>query len=66
MKLVKSSRCMVIMFFLFSIVVNAYPISRAAGAFYQSARGNGIVKVNELKINITQDNISFKGLVLKI
>ena len=28
------------------ISLNAYPISRAAGAMYQSARGNAIVKVN--------------------
>ena len=66
LKLVKSGRCMVIMFFLFAIVINAYPISRAAGAFYQSARGNGLVKVNKIQINITQDNISFKGWVLEI
>ena len=33
--------------FLFGIIsLNAYPISRAAGAMYQSARGNAIVKVN--------------------
>ena len=33
--------------FLFGILsLNAYPISRAAGAIYQSARGNAIIKVN--------------------
>ena len=46
-------------------MVNAYPISRAAGAFYQSARANGLVKVNKIKISITQDNISFKGACLR-
>ena len=34
------------MFLLSIISLNAYPISRAAGAMYQSARGNAIVKVN--------------------
>ena len=33
-------------FLLGIISLNAYPISRAAGAMYQSARGNAIVKVN--------------------
>ena len=34
------------MFLLGIISLNAFPISRAAGAMYQSARGNAIVKVN--------------------
>ena len=35
-------------FLLGIISLNAYPISRAAGAMYQSARGNAIVKVNKV------------------
>ena len=37
----------VMVLFLFGIVcLNTYPISRAAGAMYQSARGNAIVRVS--------------------
>ena len=35
-------------FLLGIISLNVYPISRAAGAMYQSARGNAIVKVNKV------------------
>ena len=31
------------------IFLNSYPISRAAGAMYQSARGNAIIRVSNMK-----------------
>merc|ERR1712131_501308 len=52
-----SYRCFAILSFLFSIVVNAYPISRAAGAFYQSGRGNGIVKGGCLRYDAIEERL---------
>ena len=34
--------------FFFAIFLNAYPISRAAGTFYQAERGDGMVRVSKL------------------
>ena len=51
--------------FFVAVIVNAYSISRAAGAIYQSRRDNAIVKVTIIKIYCTKMKISFKGACLR-
>ena len=38
-----------VILFSFITCITLYPLARAAGAFYQSARGNAYVKVSQLK-----------------
>ena len=42
------------------VCMNGYSISRAAGAMYQSARGNAIVKVSDRNLFNKNENI-FRG-----
>ena len=46
------------------VLINGYSISRAAGAMYQSARGNAIVKVSDMKLFNKNKNI-FQGPCLR-
>ena len=52
-------------FYLLPVIffLNSYPISRAAGAMYQSARGNAIIRVSYKKLN--QNKIFFKGAFVR-
>ena len=50
LKLEQGRRVFFVMSFIGLVFMNGYPISRAAGAMYQSARGNAIVKVSDIKI----------------
>ena len=45
-KLEQIARSAMIMFLFGIIFLNSYPISRAVGAMYQSARENAIVRVS--------------------
>ena len=49
LKLEQENRVAFVMSFIGLVCMNGYPISRAAGAMYQSARGNAIVKVSDMK-----------------
>ena len=55
---------MTVMLFFGLVCLNGYPISRAAGAMYQSARGNAIVKVSDMKLFNKNKNI-FQGPCLR-
>ena len=57
LKLEQENRVNDVMFFFGLVCMNGYPISRAAGAMYQSARGNAIVKVSEMKLFNKNKNI---------
>ena len=46
------------------IFLNSYPIARAAGAIYQSARGNAIIRVSYME-NLNQNKNIFKGACLR-
>ena len=46
LKLEQAARVQVVLILFGIVFINAYPISRAAGAMYQSARGNAIVRVS--------------------
>ena len=46
------------------IFLNSYPISRAAGAMYQSARGNAIIRVSYIK-KLNQNKIILKGACVR-
>ena len=48
LKLEQDGRGIMIIFLFGIIWINTYPISRAAGAMYQSARGNAIVRVSNI------------------
>jgi len=57
LKLEQKDRVLLVMLFIGLVCMNAYPISRAAGAMYQSARGNAIVKVSDMKLFNRNKNI---------
>ena len=57
LKLEQKYRVRNVMFFFGLVFMNGYPISRAAGAMYQSARGNAIVKVSDMKLFNKNKNI---------
>ena len=57
LKLEQKERVFVVMLFIGLVCMNGYPISRAAGAMYQSARGNAIVKVSDMKLFNKNKNI---------
>ena len=46
LKLKQETRATWTVFFFGIVCLNTYPISRAAGAMYQSARGNAIIRVS--------------------
>ena len=50
LKLEQKWRVGLVMLFFGLVCLNGYPISRAAGAMYQSARGNAIIKVSDMKL----------------
>ena len=60
LKLEQKNRVFRVILFFGLVCMNAYPISRAAGAMYQSARGNAIIKVSEMKLFNRNKNI-FRG-----
>ena len=60
LKLEQNRRVAFVMLFFGLVCLNGYPISRAAGALYQSARGNAIVKVSDMKLFNKNKNI-FRG-----
>ena len=53
---------MVLLFVI--IFLNSFPISRAVGAIYQSARENAIIRVNYMK-KLNQNKIIFKGACVR-
>ena len=60
LKLEQKDRVFLVILFIGLVCMNGYPISRAAGAIYQSARGNAIVKVSDMKLFNKNKNI-FRG-----
>ena len=60
LKLEQRAGVLFFMSFFGLVCMNGYPISRAAGAMYQSARGNAIVKVSDMKLFNRNKNI-FRG-----
>ena len=60
LKLEQKNLVLTVMLFFGLVCMNGYPISRAAGAMYQSACGNAIVKVSDVKLFNKNKNI-FRG-----
>ena len=56
-KFVHQSRLQGFICFLFAIFINAYPISRAVGAFYQAERGDAILRVSNINVKSKYSNL---------
>ena len=63
-KITKHLRIDIAFIFCFTIFVNLYPFSRAAGTFYQLSRGDAVIKVG-FKFDLRLRN-SFLGALSTI